>query len=399
MSTVPPERARADVPASEAVGLHLQAGCSLASQAPDTAPSSRREPLVSFRGVEKTYDGRMNVVQSLDLDIIRGEFLTLLGPSGSGKTTTLMMLAGFEAPTGGSILLEGRTLAAVPAHKRSMGMVFQNYALFPHMTVAENLAYPLRRRGMSKANIAAALKRAVAMVKLAGLEERYPSQLSGGQQQRVAVARALIFQPAVVLMDEPLGALDKNLREQMQLELKHLHAQLGATIVYVTHDQSEALTMSDRIAVFREGVMQQLAAPKEIYEHPFNSFVADFIGENNALPGQVEGEASCVCQVRLETGERIQALPINVSKDSHTLVSIRPERLRLAHDTDAGSNMLRASVLETIYFGDHIRLHAQVGTTTLTLKLPLEEAAELKPGTMVTLAAEPKHCRALDPRA
>jgi putative spermidine/putrescine transport system ATP-binding protein len=205
-----------------------------------------QDVLVSFRRVEKTYDGRVNVVQSLDLDIHRGEFLTLLGPSGSGKTTTLMMLAGFEVPTGGEILLDGRSLASVPAHKRSMGMVFQNYALFPHMTVADNLAYPLRRRGMPKPDIAAAVQRAISMVKLSGLEQRYPAQLSGGQQQRVAVARALIFQPALVLMDEPLGALDKNLREQMQLELKHLHAQLGATIVYVTHDQSEALTMSNR---------------------------------------------------------------------------------------------------------------------------------------------------------
>ena len=250
------------------------------------------DALVSFRRVEKTYDGRVNVVQSLDLDIQRGEFLTLLGPSGSGKTTTLMMLAGFEVPTGGEILLDGRSLASVPAHKRSMGMVFQNYALFPHMTVADNLAYPLRRRGMPKPEIAAAVQRAIAMVKLTGLEQRYPAQLSGGQQQRVAVARALIFQPALVLMDEPLGALDKNLREQMQLELKHLHAQLGATIVYVTHDQSEALTMSNRVAVFHEGIIQQLASPEEIYERPLNSFVANFIGENNALPGRIEGTSA-----------------------------------------------------------------------------------------------------------
>ena len=246
------------------------------------------EPIVAFRGVEKTYDGRVNVVDNLNLDIERGEFLTLLGPSGSGKTTTLMMLAGFEAPTAGDILLAGRSLASVPAHKRSMGMVFQNYALFPHMTVAQNLAYPLKRRGAGRQAIAEAIRRAVDMVKLTGLEERYPAQLSGGQQQRVAVARALIFQPDLVLMDEPLGALDKNLREQMQLELKHLHGQLGTTVVYVTHDQSEALTMSNRVAVFHEGIVQQLDTPEALYEEPTNSFVANFLGENNALAGRVE---------------------------------------------------------------------------------------------------------------
>ena len=355
-------------------------------------------PIVSFRQVEKTYDGEVNVVQSLDLEVMRGEFLTLLGPSGSGKTTMLMMLAGFEAPTAGEILLEGRSLAAVPPHKRSMGLVFQNYALFPHLTVAENLAYPLRRRRMSKADIRVALRRAIAMVKLAGLEGRYPSQLSGGQQQRVAVARALIFQPKIVLMDEPLGALDKNLREQMQLELKHLHAELGATIVYVTHDQSEALTMSDRIAVFHEGTIRQLAAPEEIYEHPLNSFVANFIGENNALPGQVETMIDDTCEVRLATGDRIRAQPIKVAADGRTLVSIRPERLQLEHRSTDKGNRLRAVVIETIYSGDHIRLHVKAGATPLMLKLPLPEAPRLQPGTTITLVVEPKYCRALDPQ-
>jgi len=356
------------------------------------------EPLVSFRGVEKTYDGRVNVVQSLNLDIARGEFLTLLGPSGSGKTTTLMMLAGFEAPTAGEILLGGRSLAAVPAHKRSMGMVFQNYALFPHMTVADNLAYPLRRRGVAKPEIAAALKRAVEMVKLTGLEARYPAQLSGGQQQRVAVARALIFQPDVVLMDEPLGALDKNLREQMQLELKHLHDQLGATIVYVTHDQSEALTMSNRVAVFHEGMVQQLDTPEAMYERPANSFVANFIGENNALPGRVEGTADGLCTVRLDTGEAVRAVAVNPAGNGRTLVSIRPERLRLARDGEQG-NRLAAHVRETIYFGDHVRLHLDAGATPLMLKLPLGEAAGLNAGIQVMLACAPEHCRALDPVA
>jgi putative spermidine/putrescine transport system ATP-binding protein len=361
--------------------------------------AARLDTLVSFRKVEKTYDGRVNVVRSLDLDISRGEFLTLLGPSGSGKTTTLMMLAGFETPTAGEILLDGRSLASVPPHKRSMGMVFQNYALFPHMTVADNLAYPLRRRGMPKAEMEAALRRALDMVKLTGLEQRYPAQLSGGQQQRVAVARALIFRPALVLMDEPLGALDKNLRESMQLELKHLHAQLGATIIYVTHDQSEALTMSNRIAVFHEGAIQQLASPEALYERPLNSFVANFIGENNALPGRVESTSGPdACRVRLATGEIIDALRINPAPDGRTLVSIRPERMQLATATN-GMNQMRALVRETIYFGDHLRLHAEVGGTPVMLKLPLAQTADVTSGASVMLAVDPAHCRALDPLA
>jgi putative spermidine/putrescine transport system ATP-binding protein len=362
--------------------------------------SAGPEPLVSFRRVEKTYDGKVNVVEALDLDIARGEFLTLLGPSGSGKTTTLMMLAGFEAPTAGEILLDGRSLAAVPAHKRSMGMVFQNYALFPHMTVAENLAYPLRRRGVAKAEIASALRRAVDMVKLTGLEARYPAQLSGGQQQRVAVARALIFQPALVLMDEPLGALDKNLREQMQLELKHLHAQLGTTIVYVTHDQSEALTMSNRVAVFHHGRVQQLDTPEAMYERPANSFVANFIGENNALPGRVEGGEGALCRVRLDGGETVLATPVSAAPDGRTLVSVRPERLRLWHEGEEGqgpANRIAARVVETIYFGDHVRLHAEAAGAPVMLKLPLGAAAGLAAGQAVALACAPAHCRALDP--
>jgi len=355
--------------------------------------------LVSFQGVEKTYDGRLNVVENLDLDIARGEFLTLLGPSGSGKTTTLMMLAGFEAPTAGEIFLAGRSLAATPAHKRSMGMVFQNYALFPHMTVAENLAYPLRRRGVPKAEIGQALARAVDMVKLTGLEGRYPAQLSGGQQQRVALARALIFQPDLVLMDEPLGALDKNLREQMQLELKHLHAELGATVVYVTHDQSEALTLSNRVAVFHEGRIQQLAPPEDLYERPENSFVANFVGENNALPGLVVGAADGLATVRLDGGGEVRAVPVAAAADGRALVSIRPERLRLARGAGdaSGDNRLAAKVVETIYFGDHVRLHVEAAGRTLAVKLPLGAADGLAPGADVTLAAAPEHCRALDP--
>jgi putative spermidine/putrescine transport system ATP-binding protein len=223
------------------------------------------EAVVRFVGVDKSFDGVTRVVRGLDLDITRGEFLTLLGPSGSGKTTTLMMLAGFEATSAGEILLDGRPITHVPPYKRNIGVVFQNYALFPHMSVGDNVAFPLQVRRTSRAETAERVKRALAMVSLEGFEERLPAQLSGGQQQRVAVARALVFDPALVLMDEPLGALDKQLREQMQYELKRLHQRFGITVVYVTHDQSEALTMSDRIAVFDRGAVQQLASPAALY--------------------------------------------------------------------------------------------------------------------------------------
>ncbi|MHA1525167.1 MAG: ABC transporter ATP-binding protein, partial [Alphaproteobacteria bacterium] len=231
-------------------------------------------PHVRFVNVQKSYDGEILVVKNLNLDIAKGEFLTMLGPSGSGKTTCLMMLAGFEPATHGAIFLGNEPINNVSPHKRGIGMVFQNYALFPHMSVWENLAFPLQVRRLPKADIDAKVARALDMVSLPGFEGRRPGQLSGGQQQRVAVARALVFEPEVVLMDEPLGALDKQLREQMQYEIKHIHERLGVTIVYVTHDQSEALTMSDRIAVFNDGVIQQLAPPSDLYERPENSFVA-----------------------------------------------------------------------------------------------------------------------------
>jgi putative spermidine/putrescine transport system ATP-binding protein len=237
--------------------------------------------LVTFTGVQKTYDGHTLVVRDINLDIQKGEFLSLLGPSGSGKTTTLMMLAGFESPTAGEILLNGQPITRTPPHKRNFGMVFQNYALFPHMTVADNIAYPLSVRKLDKNEIDTKVKRALDMVQMGHMGSRYPGQLSGGQQQRVALARALVFDPQLVLMDEPLGALDKQLREHMQLELKALHRRLGVTFVYVTHDQSEALTMSDRVAVFSEGVIQQIDAVDRLYETPANRFVASFVGDNS----------------------------------------------------------------------------------------------------------------------
>ena len=228
------------------------------------------DPFVSFKGVQKSYDGESLVVKNLNLDIAAGEFLTMLGPSGSGKTTCLMMLAGFETATHGDIELGGRPINNIPPHKRGIGMVFQNYALFPHMTVGENLAFPLNVRNMPKAEVEEKVRSVLDMVQMMAFIDRKPAQLSGGQQQRIALARALVFSPELVLMDEPLGALDKQLREHMQYEIKHIHENLGVTVVYVTHDQSEALTMSNRIAVFDDGIIQQLADPVTLYEKPEN---------------------------------------------------------------------------------------------------------------------------------
>lgn len=259
----------------------------------------RNDAFVAFEHVQKSYDGVTLVVKDLNLSIAKGEFLTMLGPSGSGKTTCLMMLAGFETATHGEIKLDGVNINTVPPHKRGIGMVFQNYALFPHMTVGENLAFPLEVRGLGKAEREAKIKRALDMVQMGSFASRRPAQLSGGQQQRIALARALVFDPKLVLMDEPLGALDKQLREHMQFEIKHLHDSLGITVVYVTHDQGEALTMSDRVAVFNDGRIQQLAPPADLYERPENSFVAQFIGENNKLFGTIEELAGDKALVRL----------------------------------------------------------------------------------------------------
>ncbi|QPC41903.1 ABC transporter ATP-binding protein [Kaustia mangrovi] len=357
------------------------------------------DPMVRFVDVQKSYDGETLVVKNLNLDIAKGEFVTMLGPSGSGKTTCLMMLAGFEPATHGEIYLNDRPINNVPPHKRGIGMVFQNYALFPHMTVAENLAFPLQVRGLGKADTEARVKRALEMVELPGFEGRRPAQLSGGQQQRVAVARALVFEPDLVLMDEPLGALDKQLREQMQFEIKHIHESLGVTVVYVTHDQSEALTMSDRIAVFNDGRIQQLSTPDVLYEQPDNSFVAQFIGENNKLQGTIEALEDNVCKVKLDTGELIDALPVNVEGvGARTTLSLRPERVEINPNGNA-ANVLEGEIEELIYLGDHIRTRMSVaGHEDFIVKIPNKSGHQaLREGTRTKIGWKTGDCRALDP--
>ncbi len=355
---------------------------------------------VRFEAVQKSYDGEILVVKDLNLDIARGEFLTMLGPSGSGKTTCLMMLAGFEPATHGEIFLNDNPINNVPPHRRGIGMVFQNYALFPHMSVAENLAFPLQVRKMNKSDTEARVKRALEMVELGAFGGRRPAQLSGGQQQRVAVARALVFEPDLVLMDEPLGALDKQLREQMQYEIKHIHENLGVTVVYVTHDQSEALTMSNRIAVFNDGVIQQLSSPEDLYEHPDKSFVAQFIGENNKLHGtitKIDGKKSC--EVALDDGQTVKALPVNIAGvGEKTMLSLRPERVVVNPKRGECPSVMDAKIEELIYLGDHIRTRMRVGDhDDFIVKVPNTYGHEpLKEGAKTKIGWHTEDARALD---
>ncbi|MEO1536789.1 MAG: ABC transporter ATP-binding protein [Pseudomonadota bacterium] len=355
---------------------------------------------VVFDRVQKSYDGEILVVKDLNLSIGKGEFLTMLGPSGSGKTTCLMMLAGFETATHGEILLDGSPINNIPPHKRGIGMVFQNYALFPHMSVAENLAFPLEVRKMGKSEREQKVRRALDMVQMGAFGGRRPAQLSGGQQQRVALARALVFEPELVLMDEPLGALDKQLREHMQFEITNLAHDLGITTVYVTHDQTEALTMSDRVAVFDDGRIQQLAPPDVLYEQPENSFVAQFIGENNTLSGTIETIEANKCTVKLDSGDLIDAMPVNVSNPGEkTLVSIRPERVEFNKDRlQEGAHTLKAEVLEFIYMGDIFRTRLRVaGRDDFVVKTRnAPDQVRLKPGETIEIGWLPEDCRALD---
>lgn len=361
--------------------------------------SEHSKTLVRFKHVDKSFDGETLVIKDLNLDIFEGEFLTLLGPSGSGKTTTLMMLAGFETPTHGEIFIGEKSIGNIPPHKRGIGIVFQDYALFPHMTVRENLSFPLQVRKISKDEVDRKVTKALGMVELSGFGARKPSQLSGGQQQRVALARALVFEPQLVLMDEPLGALDKNLREQMEYEIKHIHENLNVTMVYVTHDQSEAMIMSNRIAVFNDGVIQQLSTPDNLYEEPGNAFVAQFIGENNKFSGNVTAINGDTCTVEIDGGRIIKALKININTvGDRTSLSLRPERVILNPPEGSVENIFDGVVLELIYLGDHIRTRVSVcGNDEFIVKVPNSQGhLIIDKGQQIQVGWTMEDCRALD---
>ncbi len=355
---------------------------------------SDRRAHVDFHDVSKRY-GNSCVVDNLSLRVYDSEFLTILGPSGSGKTTCLMMLAGFENVSSGSIAIHGRRANDIPPHKRNIGFVFQHYALFPHMTVADNLAFPLQVRKTARATIKERVAETLEMVKLGDFAKRFPAQLSGGQQQRVALARALIFRPDLVLMDEPLGALDKRLRERMQYEMKRLHEELRFTALYVTHDQNEALVMSDRIAVFNEGKIQQIDEPDVLYESPANAFSAAFIGENNMLNGRLLRTSGDTCAVELDNDNRLQGTPVNLPPGaSQVAAAIRPERILINPD-DGCRNILSAKVRQSVYFGDYMRVVVALSQEQeLAIKLP-NDRSKGNPaiGQRVKIGWHPGDCR------
>jgi putative spermidine/putrescine transport system ATP-binding protein len=328
--------------------------------------------------------GAVTAVDDISFAIEPGEFITLLGPSGSGKTTTLMMIAGFDHPTDGEIYIDGTPIVGVPPYRRGIGMVFQNYALFPHLNVAENVGFALKQRGVGKPEIVGRVAETLEIVRLRGYEARYPRQLSGGQQQRVALARAIIFHPRVLLMDEPLSALDKQLREQLQLEMKRLHQQLGITFIYVTHDQREALIMSDRIAVMNQGRIEQAGSPSELYDRPATRFVAGFIGESNFLEGEVAGLQGRDVAARIAHATVVAISRQPQAVGARIVLAIRPEKIGFrdlsAPAPQARLNTIEAVVREVTFVGE---MHRYV--------------LELAPG--VTLVAKQQHRFQMQARA
>ncbi len=332
---------------------------------------AERTAVVRVDRVTKRF-GSVTAVDDISFEVGAGEFFSLLGPSGCGKTTTLRMLAGFESPTQGRIYLEGRDATSTPPYKRATNLVFQNYALFPHMTVEQNVAFGPERRRLPRSQVRQRVREALATVRMDQMAERYPRELSGGQQQRVALARALANRPAVLLLDEPLGALDLKLREEMQLELKRIQREVGISFVYVTHDQGEALTMSDRIAVMNHGRVEQIGAPEEIYERPATRFVAGFIGTANLVPCSVE-IAGEVATVRLPDWGRAAAVAApGCAVGSEALLMLRPERLLIERGTEPGGGPgLRGRVVESVFQGTVIRYQVQVGNRSIVVLSPV----------------------------
>ena len=342
---------------------------------------------VTVENLIKSY-GDFRAVDDVSLDIGPGEFVALLGPSGSGKTTLLMMIAGFDQPSSGAVRIDGDDVSYMPPHRRNIGMVFQKYALFPHMSILDNVAFPLRMRGVATAQRRRQATDALAMVSLQGMETRLPTQLSGGQQQRVALARAIVYRPPVLLMDEPLGALDKKLRERMQLEIKRLQESLGATVIYVTHDQEEALTMADRIAVMNHGKLEQVGSPAELYECPANPFVANFIGETNLMDGALLDASGDEWTLRLADGSVVRGTPSAAARRSAEVgaqvrLAVRPERIGLAPAAEGG---MTGTVTDVIYAGPTlIYLVRTQSLPEVIVRVPVQSDA-LKPSRGATVA-------------
>ncbi|MDX1432385.1 MAG: ABC transporter ATP-binding protein [Gammaproteobacteria bacterium] len=356
------------------------------------------EPLLRFIDVHKqAADGR-SVLTGLDLDIHRGEFLTLLGPSGGGKSTTLMMLAGFDTPTSGDILFKGQSIAEIPVYQRHFGVVFQNRALFPHLTALQNVTYPLHMRGVARAEATKRAKEMLAMVGLQSIGDEHPARLPAGEQQRVALARALVFDPEVVIMDEPLAALDVTLAHRMQREISRLHESLGNTVIYATQDQSEAIALADRIAILHDGRIQQSGTPEALYERPDTTFVAGFMGETNMLPGTVTSMSEKLCEVTLDSGEKVTATAANVSgAGARTTLAIRPERV-LVDPPDGAPNRYACTVLASSFRGDYslLRLRLGSGVELVAKTHPDLSPTPLAAGDEAHVGWLAHHCRALE---
>jgi mannopine transport system ATP-binding protein len=353
-----------------------------------------RGQTVSISHVSKQY-GTVRAVEDVTIEVRAGEFLSLLGPSGSGKTTLLMMIAGFESATEGNIRVGDRDLTYVPPNERGIGMVFQKYALFPHMTVAQNIAFPLKMRKLAKAEIAERVRRALSLVRLDNYGDRMPSQLSGGQQQRIAVARAIVFEPPVLLMDEPLGALDKKLREQLQIEIKSLQQRLGVTVLYVTHDQEEALTMSDRVAVMNNGRLEQIDTPVDLYDCPESAFVADFVGKMNFVDGEWISSGGDAGIIRVSDLGSLPALAPRENSAVPTArrpvrATIRPERLQLFKRGHGTEHSLKGTIESVIFVGSYRTFLVRVGDDLLQVQIPAAVGSgHLAQGEEVDVTCDP----------
>ena len=355
-----------------------------------------RTAAISLDGVSKTF-GRIGAVREVSVAIGEGEFFSLLGPSGCGKTTTLRMIAGFERPDEGRILLHGKDVTSVAPNRRPVNMVFQQYALFPHMSIYDNVAFGLKVKRVPREEHRDRVREMLQIVELEGFERRRARQLSGGQQQRVALARALVNRPAALLLDEPLGALDVKLRKQMQLELKRIQSELGTTFVYVTHDQEEALAMSDRIAVMNGGRVEQIGTPREIYEHPQTPFVADFIGSLNALEIRVDELVGGFALMRLGDGQRI-VVPVGdrVHTGDSIRIAVRPERVQIESTAPDGGSRLEGTIAEIIYLGMYIQFHVDTNVGRVTsYRLADESLGSLQEGAKVTLWWDAEHASLL----
>jgi putative spermidine/putrescine transport system ATP-binding protein/spermidine/putrescine transport system ATP-binding protein len=344
--------------------------------------------------------GEVTAVETIDLDIPEGSLVTLLGPSGCGKTTLLRMVAGLETPTAGDIYIKGNRINDVPIHKRNLGMIFQNYALFPHKTIFDNVGFGLKYRNIPREKIKEKVSRSLEMVRLPGVENRMPSQLSGGQQQRIALARAIVIEPDVLLMDEPLSALDENLREEMRLEIDNIQRMLGVTSIFVTHDQREALSMSDKIVVMEGGKKQQEGGPEEVYNNPVNHFVADFLGHSNFIDGVILGRDGEGFRVKLEDGNDLMAENVGDWREGDAVeVVVRAQKLdivhRDVHQTDEAINCFFGKIKERSYMGGEVSYFVELENGTVIHVIGIVKTKPFRRGDPVAVTAPPRHCKLL----